>query len=86
MLRCKKVTSAPSGRCLAGHRPLPIRYNTKSPAPSDVAYTRNAKSATPSRIRENYGALEVDLDDEDRERIESMPEGDRKVDGDWTPW
>jgi 2,5-diketo-D-gluconate reductase B len=42
--------------------------------------------ATGDHIAENYGALEVELDDEARERIEAIDEEHRIVDFDEAPW
>lgn len=44
------------------------------------------KAATPAHIRENYGALDLELDPEDVEKIDSIGRDHRIVDGDWTPW
>lgn len=43
------------------------------------------KSENPERIRENYGALELDLDDEDVEKINSVDERERLIDPDFAP-
>lgn len=43
------------------------------------------KSESPERIRENYGALELDLDDEDVEKINSVDKHERLIDPDFAP-
>lgn len=43
------------------------------------------KSESPERIRENYGALELDLDDEDVEVVNSVGERQRFIDPDFAP-
>ncbi|MFW5963975.1 MAG: aldo/keto reductase [Natronomonas sp.] len=44
------------------------------------------KSATPEHIRENFGALEVTLDDEDVARIDGIDREKRYVDFEEAPW
>jgi len=44
------------------------------------------KSATPTHIRENYAARDLELDADDHDRIASIDREERQVDGDWTPW
>jgi 2,5-diketo-D-gluconate reductase B len=44
------------------------------------------KSATPEHIRENFGALEVTLDDEDVSRIDDIDREKRYVDFEEAPW
>ena len=44
------------------------------------------KSATPSHIRENYGALDVELDETDVERIDGIDREKRYVDFEAAPW
>ena len=44
------------------------------------------KSATPSHIRENYGALDVALDETDVERIDGIDRKKRYVDFEAAPW
>ena len=44
------------------------------------------KSATPSHIRENYGALDVALDETDVERIDGIDREKRYVDFEAAPW
>ena len=44
------------------------------------------KSATPDHIRENYGALDVDLDDEDVAKIDGIGDEERIVDPSDAPW
>jgi len=62
-----------------------------TPAQVCVAWTieRGAKpipkSENPDRIRENYGALELDLDDEDVEKINSIQEQERLIDPEFAP-
>jgi 2,5-diketo-D-gluconate reductase B len=43
------------------------------------------KSENPDRIRENYGALELDLDDDDMEKINSVEDRQRFIDPDFAP-
>jgi len=43
------------------------------------------KSANPDRIRENYGALELELDDDDVERINSVGKRERLIEPDFAP-
>jgi 2,5-diketo-D-gluconate reductase B len=44
------------------------------------------KATSEAHIRENLGALDIDLDDEDRERIDSIDRQERKVDFPAAPW
>jgi diketogulonate reductase-like aldo/keto reductase len=44
------------------------------------------KSASPDHIEENYGSLELELDDEDRETIDGIEARERIVDFDEAPW
>jgi diketogulonate reductase-like aldo/keto reductase len=44
------------------------------------------KAASPEHISENYAALDVDLDDEDREAIDGIERRERIVDFDDAPW
>ncbi|SFR54906.1 aldo/keto reductase [Halogeometricum limi] len=44
------------------------------------------KAASPDHIRENVGALELELDDEDVEKIDGIEERTRIVDFDEAPW
>lgn len=44
------------------------------------------KAATPAHIRENYGAVDLELDEEDVRKIDGIDREYRVVDGDWTPW
>jgi diketogulonate reductase-like aldo/keto reductase len=44
------------------------------------------KAASEDHIVENYGALDVELDDEDVEKIESIDDEERIVDFDEAPW
>ena len=43
------------------------------------------KSENPDRIRENYGALELDLDDEDVEKIDSVEKRERLIEPEFAP-
>lgn len=43
------------------------------------------KSENPERIRDNYGALELELDDEDMEKINSIRERERLIDPEFAP-
>ena len=43
------------------------------------------KSESPERIRDNYGALELELDDEDVEKINSIRERQRLIDPEFAP-
>ncbi|MFC7133130.1 MULTISPECIES: aldo/keto reductase [Salinibaculum] len=44
------------------------------------------KAATPAHIRENYAALDLELDDEDVRRIDAIERRKRVVDFDAAPW
>ncbi|WP_368279413.1 aldo/keto reductase [Halorussus ruber] len=44
------------------------------------------KASSEDHIRDNWGALDLELDDEDVEKIESVGERDRQVDPDFGPW
>jgi diketogulonate reductase-like aldo/keto reductase len=44
------------------------------------------KAASPDHIEENYGSLDVELDDEDRETIDGIETRERIVDFDEAPW
>jgi len=44
------------------------------------------KATSAEHIRDNWGAYDVDLDDEDHERIASLDQGQREVDFDGAPW
>ena len=43
------------------------------------------KASTPERRRENLGALELELTDEDRARIDALPKDRRAVETSWSP-
>jgi len=43
------------------------------------------KSEDPDHVRDNYGALELELDDEDVERISSVDERERLIDPEFAP-
>jgi 2,5-diketo-D-gluconate reductase B len=43
------------------------------------------KASTPERRRENLGALELQLTDEDRARIDALPKDQRAVETSWSP-
>ncbi|WP_115864946.1 aldo/keto reductase [Halorussus litoreus] len=64
-----------------------------SPAQVSIAWLlqRDGVAAIPKatgedHIRDNWGALRLDLDDEDVETIESIDERDRQVDPEFGPW
>jgi len=44
------------------------------------------KATSPEHIEDNWGAREVDLDDEDHDRIADLDEGRREVDFPGAPW
>jgi 2,5-diketo-D-gluconate reductase B len=44
------------------------------------------KASSEAHIRDNWGALDLELDDEDVARIESIEERDRQVDPSFAPW
>ncbi|MFC4449460.1 aldo/keto reductase [Halorussus aquaticus] len=44
------------------------------------------KASSEDHIRDNWGALDLELDAEDVEKIESIEERDRRVDPDFGPW
>ena len=44
------------------------------------------KATSEEHIRDNYGALSLDLDEEDVERIDGIEAEDRQVDPDFAPW
>jgi 2,5-diketo-D-gluconate reductase B len=44
------------------------------------------KASSEAHIRDNWGALDLELDDEDVARIESIEERDRQVDPSFGPW
>ncbi|MFW5983818.1 MAG: aldo/keto reductase, partial [Halobacteria archaeon] len=43
------------------------------------------KSADPDHIRDNYGALDLELDDEDVEKIDSIEGRERLINPDFAP-
>ena len=53
---------------------------------SKPAVSAIPKSATPAHIRENYGALQVALDDEDVARVDGIDRRKRYVDFEAAPW
>nr|WP_321111800.1 aldo/keto reductase [Halorussus salinisoli] len=44
------------------------------------------KASSEDHIRDNWGALDLELDDEDVEKIESIDRRERQVDPDFGPW
>ncbi|UPV76236.1 aldo/keto reductase [Halorussus limi] len=44
------------------------------------------KASSEDHIRDNWGALDLELDDEDVEKIESIDRRERRVDPDFGPW
>jgi 2,5-diketo-D-gluconate reductase B len=44
------------------------------------------KASSEDHIRDNWGALDLELDDEDVESIESIDRRERRVDPDFGPW
>jgi 2,5-diketo-D-gluconate reductase B len=43
------------------------------------------KATSPERIEENLGALELELSDDERRRIDGLERGERLIDPDWAP-
>jgi 2,5-diketo-D-gluconate reductase B len=44
------------------------------------------KATSAAHVRDNWRSLDLTLDDEDRERIDSIDRRERTVDPDWAPW
>ena len=59
---------------------------SSSHASATCAGVASCFSATPSHIRENYGALDVALDETDAERIDGIDRKKRYVDFEAAPW
>jgi len=52
----------------------------------DIGVVTIPKATSAEHIRDNWGAYDVDLDDEDHERITDLDSGQREVDFDGAPW
>jgi 2,5-diketo-D-gluconate reductase B len=52
----------------------------------DIGVVTIPKATSAEHIRDNWGAYDVDLDDEDHERIADLDSGQREVDFDGAPW
>ena len=81
-----EVTEVPELRAVAEkHDATPaqvaLAWLCSKPAVSAIP-----KSATPAHIRENYGALQVALDDEDVARVDGIDRRKRYVDFEAAPW
>jgi len=52
----------------------------------DVGVVTIPKATSAEHIRDNWGAYDVELDDEDHERIADLDSGQREIDPDGAPW